>query len=114
MNRKGLECFDTLVARLRIHNLKHGFTAATNHKGKRAARHTLSNLMLIVTELSEAAQEVRRQSLPSLDTFSVELADAFLRILDLADAHGIDLIRASEVKMTLNEKRPNRHGGKII
>jgi NTP pyrophosphatase (non-canonical NTP hydrolase) len=111
--RTGRERFDALVARLRMHNVKHGFVAPSNHRGRRNARATLSCLMLIVTELAEAAQEVRR-GIPATDTFAVELADAFLRLLDLADAHGIDLIRASEIKMTLNENRPRRHGGKVL
>ena len=114
MTRKGLERFDALVTRLRAHNVKHGFIAPTNHRGKRNARATLSCLMLIVTELAEAAQEVRQQRPSTLDTFPVELADAFLRLLDLAEAHGIDLIRASEIKMTLNENRPHKHGGRIL
>lgn len=114
-NRRGLERFDALVARLRAHNTKHGFIAPSRHNDKRSATATLAHLMLIVTELAEAAQEVRKHGKePCLDTFRVELADAFLRLLDLADRHGIDLVKGAEIKMTINEKREYRHGRVIL
>lgn len=42
-----------------------------------------------------------------------ELADAVIRIADLAGALGIDLDRAIAEKMAFNEKRPYKHGKKF-
>ena len=44
--------------------------------------------------------------------FPSELADAVIRIADLAGALGIDLEAAIVQKMSYNRQRPFRHGGK--
>ena len=82
----------------------------------------LSKLMLVVTEISEAAEEVR---IPGFDPckalvvdnkpegFPVELADAVIRIFDICGRLGIDLDAAIETKHRYNETRAIRHGGKL-
>lgn len=45
--------------------------------------------------------------------FPIEIADALIRIFDLAGAHGIDLDEAVRIKMAYNATRPVRHGGKL-
>lgn len=51
--------------------------------------------MLVVTELAEAAEGARKglmdDHLPHLKMFDVELADAAIRLLDLAGALGVDV-----------------------
>jgi NTP pyrophosphatase (non-canonical NTP hydrolase) len=42
-----------------------------------------------------------------------ELADAIIRILDIAAFHGIDIAHAVADKMAYNETRPYRHGNKL-
>jgi hypothetical protein len=44
--------------------------------------------------------------------FGIELADAVIRILDTAEAIGIDLEAMIDLKMAWNETRSYRHGGK--
>jgi NTP pyrophosphatase (non-canonical NTP hydrolase) len=44
--------------------------------------------------------------------FRSELADIVIRVMDLAERHGIDLQKDIEEKMLFNETRPYRHGGK--
>lgn len=44
----------------------------------------------------------------------VELADAFIRILDWVEAEGGDLGSVVNLKMLYNETRPHRHGGKKL
>lgn len=79
-------------------------------------------LALIHSEISEAL-EVCRDSDRSLDEiwmskkekpegFSIELADAVIRIMDLCHALGIDLEAAIDLKHAYNTTRPFRHGGK--
>jgi hypothetical protein len=46
--------------------------------------------------------------------FGIELADAVIRIFDLAEWLDIDLDNLVQVKMNYNETRPMRHGGKKV
>lgn len=69
----------------------------------------LGKLMLVVSELSEAAEAVRKNSLIA---FKEELADAFIRLLDIVGALNIDIEVEIREKMYKNEKRPYRHGKK--
>lgn len=73
------------------------------------ARHVLSWLMLITTEVAEAAEEVRRGD---FEKFSEELADICIRVFDVAGACNVNLEQEIINKMSKNEKRPERHGGK--
>lgn len=116
---------------------KHGWWDVWDKEGKPArGRDPLSLLMLVVTELAEAAEEFRA---PNSDVralyyvengekhlciaadfpadkkpegFGVELADAMIRIMDMAGANGIPLEDFILLKMRYNETRAYRHGGK--
>jgi hypothetical protein len=46
--------------------------------------------------------------------FGIELADAIIRIMDLAEWMDIDLAHHIQVKMNYNQSRPMRHGGKKV
>ncbi len=82
-----------------------------------------SKLMLVVTELAEAVEEIRdakgfSQTYLSIDGkpegFPIEIADAVIRICDLCGWLGINLEKAVKTKMEYNKQRPTRHGGKVI
>lgn len=66
-------------------------------------------LMLIVSEVAEAMEGVRKNlpddKLPHRSMEEVELADALIRIFDYAGAHGLDLEGAYQEKMAYNAKR---------
>lgn len=100
----------------------------------------LSKLMLIVSELGEACEAVRKNDFianrknitPSLyrdlthsesdtmfnirfelyikDTFEDEIADAVIRIFDMCGNMGIDLRSHIDLKMRYNKSRPYKHG----
>lgn len=77
---------------------------------------TLLRLMLVVTEVSEGAQEVKRHWQPDgptpeqIDTFTEEMADAVIRIGDLCGTVGGDLQAAILAKMEKNRNRPQNYG----
>ena len=78
-------------------------------------------LLLIITEVAEATEDYRNGNMDTFlgaggkpEGFWVEVADAVIRILDLAGAMGVDLEHIIEVKHEYNKTRPRRHGGKII
>jgi len=92
-------------------------------------RNIASKLMLIVSEIAEALEEFRRlsadgnlstvyysqasdSSLPKPEGFGVELADAMIRIADLAGHLNINLESAILEKHKFNESREYLHGGK--
>ena len=68
-------------------------------------------LMLIVSEISEALEAVRKNlmddKLPHRPGLTVELADAVIRIADLAGALGLDLGGAIAEKIRFNAQRPD-------
>ena len=80
----------------------------------------LAKLMLIVTEVAEAAEDVRNGDMDAIQVegekpagFPTELADIVIRVFDLAGALGIDLQAEVARKMLHNYTRPPRHGGKL-
>lgn len=64
-------------------------------------------LMLIVTELAEAMEAHRTQD---HDNFKEEIADSFIRLLDLCGGLGIDIEAEIAKKSDKNKKRPYKHG----
>lgn len=86
----------------------------------------LGKMALIHSEVSEAVEEWRKPGEERALYYEtkedgskkpcgigVELADAIIRIGDLAGALGIDLTEMLEAKMEYNDTRSYRHGGKV-
>ena len=79
----------------------------------------LAKLMLVTTELAEAAEDVRTNRMTTVFTgenrkpegFSTELADVVIRVLHLAALMGVDLEKEMRTKHAFNLTRPARHGG---
>jgi NTP pyrophosphatase (non-canonical NTP hydrolase) len=76
-------------------------------------------LMLVVSELSEALEELRsgfsaqyiyKREDGKPEGFPYELADAVIRIADLCGYLGIDLELRVQEKMDFNARRPHKHG----
>jgi len=64
-------------------------------------------LMLIVSELGEAVEALRNCN---KENFEEEIADVFIRLGDFCGGYNIDIEKAIKKKMTVNEKRPYKHG----
>lgn len=87
-------------------------------------RNVMECLMLMVTELAEAAEDYRKFG-TSAEAFlfteengkpsgiASELADVLIRIGDMCGKWNIPLEKALEMKMEYNKSRPYRHGGKL-
>ena len=77
--------------------------------GKDKDRNIGEALMLVTTELGEALEGYRKNlhdpHLPSRDNYTVEIADALIRLFDLAGGTCIDLAGAFEEKMQYNARR---------
>lgn len=77
-------------------------------------------IALMHSELSEALEEARKGRYTlwyegdKPEGFAVELADAVIRIMDLCQFLGLDLLGAIRLKSGYNDTRSHRHGGKII
>jgi hypothetical protein len=70
---------------------------------------------LTPTDMEEVAmQEGFDPSLYKPQGFGVELADAMIRIFDLAEWMDIDLDSLISIKAQYNDTRPMRHGGKKV
>lgn len=70
-----------------------------------------NKLCLIHSEVSEAMEGDRKSlkddKLPHRDMREVELADALVRILDLAGAYNMDIAGAVIEKLAFNQQRPD-------
>lgn len=80
------------------------------HTGEDMDRNVGALLMLIVTEIAEGMEGFRKNlkddKLPDKDMLQVELADAIIRILDLADACGYtDMGKVILRKLAFNAQR---------
>lgn len=78
-----------------------------------------AKIALMHSELSEALEAIRNDNppdehCPAYSSLEIELADTIIRILDFAEARGLNIEGAVLEKMGYNRNRPFRHGGKVL
>lgn len=113
-----------------LNELGKTFLATSNSKGFTAGnlsyQDTVEKLMLTVSELAEALEELRKgfaadhiyfhkdaDGLSKPEGFPIELADVLIRVLQLSAACDIDMDAAVNMKNTYNSMRPYKHGKKF-
>ena len=67
----------------------------------------LEKLMLVVTEVGEAAEAYRDND---KEGFNEEIADVFIRLLDIVGTLHLDIEQEIRNKMQTNNARPLQHG----
>lgn len=79
----------------------------------------LEILMMTVTELSEAVEEIRKPDAKvrylkngKPEGYGVEIADAIIRLLDYCSYKGINIESLIKEKLKYNKTRGYRHGNK--
>lgn len=110
-----------MASEVLLNNVQHGWRPDLS-------KTFVEELMLIVSEVSEACDAYREAGLedqtdanntdalklPKPEGVGSELADVLIRTIDTAYWHGIDLGAEYERKMAYNRTRPYRHGGKKL
>lgn len=95
-------------------NTHQGFWPADDNPIRQDPTWKLGRLMLMVTELAEAAEGIRKpgpdQHCPEFTAEEVEMADAIIRILDHCGKNKLRLKGALVAKLVFNLSRPHRHG----
>lgn len=90
--------------------------AVAHDRADQPPRNDLADLMLMVTEIAEAAEGGRKNAnapddkIPDFTIFEAELADVVLRIMDFAGGRDLRVAEAIVAKKAFNRTRPRKHG----
>lgn len=106
---KNITNIDELGRYIRDWRMSKGFTTPDNLDTEASRDKMLGKLMLVVTEVAEAAEAVRHED---WDNFVEELADVMIRMLDITYTCGLKPSEIINDKMKINEGRPHLHGKK--
>lgn len=92
-------------------NVANGWDVAKMGDFRGDVNKVAAKLCLVHSEISEALEAVRKGD---FNNFAEELADALIRILDLAKGLDVDMDYVVARKNDKNKSRGYRHGGKRL
>jgi NTP pyrophosphatase (non-canonical NTP hydrolase) len=101
----------TVGGAIHANKLRHGWKVTGRGAFESDPEQVLAVLMLVVTEVAEAAEAVRKTD--ELN-FREELADIVIRVIGLAHGMGIDMRAEILAKVEKNSTREHKHGGKRV
>lgn len=101
---------EALIREIMECRIAHGFKTPSSLATENEREAMLGKLMLVTTEVAEAAEAVRKNN---LENFVEELADICIRVFDIAETMHIDIIFAIEAKHKFNLTRPSKHGKEL-
>ena len=107
------KAFDRVQQLIYENALEKGFWAEDH-----GAHTDATKAMLVVTEISEYVEARRTddmvsEKIPGFTHAEEEIADAVIRLMDLAGGRGLHLAAAILAKMEYNRSRPALHGKKF-
>lgn len=112
-----ISMINELTERVHRNAVDHGFHEGEDIKDLNTLG---NNMMLMVGELSEAHEAIRKNSLDhpcekpiDITALEEEFADVIIRVMDTAGELGLNLGRAIVLKHLYNETRPYKHGKKF-
>lgn len=81
--------------------------------------YTMAKLLLMISEIAEGLEGLRHKNpasdhIPQFSAAEEEMADVFIRMMDLAEKRGWRIAEAVEAKMAFNDGRAYMHGGKAV
>ena len=107
-----MSSFQEMAPEIRVVNIANGWDVPIKDDWSGPDVYKIpAKLALVHSEISEATEAFRHQD---LENFSEELADAVIRIIDLAYGLEINLDSAIRAKIEKNRARAYRHGGKRL
>lgn len=96
-----------LIRAIVQNRINHGFSTPSSLATEAERDAMLGKLMLVTTEVAEAAEAVRKEN---FQNFVEELADICIRVFDIAGTMEIDILSAIKIKHRFNLGRGPRHG----
>jgi NTP pyrophosphatase (non-canonical NTP hydrolase) len=112
-----------------FNKVAHRIASGAHNKGFHDSRHVhvdslqvvsdSTALMLVVTELGEVLEAIREgnpqsEKIPDYTSVEEEMADAYIRLMELSATRGWRVASAILAKMQYNTTRPHMHGGKRV